>query len=138
MSNSRHRHRGQCSVDGFEHFCYWFAVTTMGVGPGDNCVIFFGRGSGGGRGTKPGFVGETLTMRAIFIATLAVPCWFGVLFITGDHPLVPRSFALSVLIAMTLTIYVLIRRWRDALPTAALLSGVIAFLALLMAAITAG
>jgi hypothetical protein len=77
-------------------------------------------------------------MRAIVIAVLAIPFWFGVLFFTGESPLVPPVFVVTVLIAMTLTIYVPIRRRPNALLTAALFAGIVAFLSLLIAKIAVG
>ena len=77
-------------------------------------------------------------MRAIIIAILAIPFWLGVLVFTDNHPLVPSGFVMTVLVAMTLTIYIPIRRRRNALVTAALFAGVIAFLALWIAAYSCG
>jgi hypothetical protein len=73
-------------------------------------------------------------MRAIFIFVLAMLVWLAVLFLTADGPLSP-VMAVCVLIAMTFTLYFPLRRRRNAWPAAALFSGVIAFLALIIAAV---
>ena len=75
-------------------------------------------------------------MRAILILFSAVLVWGAVLILTADGPVSP-VMAVSVLAAMTATLYVPFRRWRNPLPAAALLSGLIAFIALIIAAICA-
>jgi hypothetical protein len=78
-----------------------------------------------------------IAARAIFISILAIPFWLFVLIVAGKSPLLSPAFVVVVLIAMTMTIHVPIRRWRNAWFTAALFAGVIAVLSLLIAAANA-
>lgn len=76
-------------------------------------------------------------IRAVLIGAPTVAFWLGILFLTADGPLSP-TVVVGILIAMTLTLYRPIRHWRNAWLTAALFSGVIAFLALWIAAAYSG
>ena len=79
---------------------------------------------------------KRFSMRAILIFVLAMFIWLAVLFLTADGPLSP-VMAVFVLAAMTVTLYFPLRSRRNAWPAAALFSGMIAVLALIIAAVCA-
>jgi hypothetical protein len=76
------------------------------------------------------------TLLALFGATTAFALWLTVVLLVMRSPVSPFS-AVLILIAMSLSIYVPIRRWQNAWVIAGLVAGTISVVSLLIAALLA-